>query len=211
MEQLGKVAQWHDDKGFGFIQGLDDARAARVFFHVRDYEQAGRRPEPGELVRFHLGKGEDGRLRAHRVRRAVQPKAKAAPRPGRHARSAASGRGPSWLVSFAVVALYVGALAWAIEGDRLPAALPIGFAFASAVAWIAYALDKDAAQRGRWRIPESTLHVFELAGGWPGALLAQHVMRHKTRKASYRFGFWAVMALHCAALAAWVLRERLLG
>ena len=90
-----------------------------------------------------------------------------------------------------------------------PAPVAFGFALASAVAYIAYSLDKDAAQRGRWRIAETTLHLFEFAGGWPGALLAQRVMRHKTRKASYRRGFRLVVLLHCVGLAAWIFRDRL--
>lgn len=206
MEQLGKVVQWHDDKGFGFIETVDAAGGARVFFHIRDYEQAGRRPEAGELVRFSAGKGEDGRPRAHRVRRAVQPRAKpgaprrAGPRP-------ASGSGPSPVVSFLAVAAYASALGWAIAQDRLPAPVAFAIALASAVTYIAYALDKDAAQRGRWRIAEGTLHLFELAGGWPGALLAQHVMRHKTRKASYRTAFRVVVVVHCAVLAGWIFRD----
>jgi len=208
MEQLGKVAQWQDDKGFGFIQALDDATlGGRVFFHIHDYQQSGRRPEPGELVRFIPRREEDGRLRARRVRRAVQPKAKPRAPSGRAA--PAVGRGPSPVVSVAGVALDIGALAWAIQAGRLPGPVPFGFAVASTLAYIAYALDKDAAQRGRWRIAETTLHLFEFAGGWPGALLAQHVMRHKTRKASYRRGFRLVVLLHCVGLAAWIFRDRL--
>jgi uncharacterized membrane protein YsdA (DUF1294 family)/cold shock CspA family protein len=212
-QRLGKVAQWHDGKGFGFIESLDDASGPRVFFHIRDFEQGGRRPEPGELVRFSPCQGDDGRPRAQRVRRAVQPKArsKAGTRAPSVRAASPTGRGPSPLVSFLVVALYAAALAWAIEGGRLPAPAMFGSAIASAVAFIAYWLDKHAAQGGRSRISESTLHLFELVGGWPGALLAQHVLRHKTRKASYRAAFWTVVALHCAALAAWVFRERLLG
>ena len=208
MQQLGKVAQWHDDKGYGFIAALDAEPGPRAFFHIRDYEQAGRRPEPGELVRFRPARGEDGRPRAQRVRRAVQPKARPHPKT-RSTTATRAGRGPSALVSLLLVALYAAALAWAIAVDRLPAPVAFGFALASAVAYIAYSLDKDAAQRGRWRIAEGTLHLFELAGGWPGALLAQHVMRHKTRKAAYRFEFWFVVVLHCAVLAAWIFRQQL--
>jgi uncharacterized membrane protein YsdA (DUF1294 family) len=84
-----------------------------------------------------------------------------------------------------------------------------GFAIAllSATAYLAYAFDKHAAERGRWRTPEATLHALELLGGWPGALIAQRVMRHKTRKASYRMGFWMAVAANCAALGWWIARQ----
>src|SRR3546814_17304610 len=52
-----------------------------------------------------------------------------------------------------------------------------------------YWLDKEAAQGGAQRIPESTLHLVDLLGGWPGALIAQQQFRHKTVKRSFQFAF----------------------
>jgi len=74
----------------------------------------------------------------------------------------------------------------------------------SLAAFAAHALDKRAATRNRRRTPESTLHALELLGGWPGALLARHLFRHKTRKRSYRLAFWAIVAAHLAAWALWL-------
>jgi len=60
-----------------------------------------------------------------------------------------------------------------------------------------FAVDKRAAsRRGARRIPERTLHLLELFGGWPGSLLAQQWLRHKTLKASYRRVFWSIVGLH---------------
>ena len=67
---------------------------------------------------------------------------------------------------------------------------------ASLVAIVAYWRDKRAATRGQWRTPERTLHTIELLGGWPGALLAQRLFRHKTRDPSYRLVFFGIIALH---------------
>ena len=67
---------------------------------------------------------------------------------------------------------------------------------ASALSFLAYGIDKATAQTGAWRIPESFLHLLGLAGGWPGALLARHLFRHKTRKTSFRIGFWLAAALN---------------
>lgn len=62
-----------------------------------------------------------------------------------------------------------------------------------------FAYDKRAAKRrGARRIPERTLHLLELSGGWPGSLFAQQWLRHKTVKASYRRVFWAIVTLHLA-------------
>ena len=64
------------------------------------------------------------------------------------------------------------------------------YGISSSITYGLYALDKIRAQQGEWRISENTLHLLELAGGWPGALLAQEYVRHKTVKTSYQFTFW---------------------
>ena len=79
------------------------------------------------------------------------------------------------------------------------------YAVASVAAFIAYGLDKRAALRGRWRVPEASLHLIELLGGFPGALLGQHAFRHKRRKARYMIIFWLIVALHAAAWLLWAL------
>ena len=68
--------------------------------------------------------------------------------------------------------------------------------FASLVAYVLYARDKRRARLGEWRTPESVLHGWELAGGWPGAWLAQRRLRHKNAKFSFQFVFWAIVGLH---------------
>jgi uncharacterized membrane protein YsdA (DUF1294 family) len=66
----------------------------------------------------------------------------------------------------------------------------------SAVAFLLYWSDKRKARADAWRTPENVLHAVELAGGWPGALLAQQVFRHKTRKVSFQVVFWFIVLLH---------------
>ena len=70
----------------------------------------------------------------------------------------------------------------------------------------AYAWDKRQAVRRQWRIPESRLHLLELFGGWPGALVARQWLRHKTEKRSYRLVFWFIVLLHLTLWALWVGR-----
>jgi uncharacterized membrane protein YsdA (DUF1294 family) len=62
--------------------------------------------------------------------------------------------------------------------------------------YVAYRSDKKRAERGEWRIPESTLHFLEQAGGWPAAFLAQRLLRHKISKSSYQVVFWTTVAIH---------------
>jgi uncharacterized membrane protein YsdA (DUF1294 family) len=73
----------------------------------------------------------------------------------------------------------------------------------SVVAFVMYAVDKAAAQRrGRRRIPERTLLMLAVVGGWPGSIVAQQTLRHKTQKRSFRRAFWAAVALNLLVLAA---------
>lgn len=78
------------------------------------------------------------------------------------------------------------------------------YLLASALAFAAYGIDKAAAIGGTWRIPEAFLHLLGFVGGWPGALVAQRLFRHKSRKASFQVVFWVVAALN-AAVALWLL------
>jgi uncharacterized membrane protein YsdA (DUF1294 family) len=65
-----------------------------------------------------------------------------------------------------------------------------------------YSLDKAAAEAGRWRTSEGTLLLWGLLGGWPGALVAQKVRRHKSRKQPFQFLFWLTVVLNCGLLLA---------
>ncbi len=82
--------------------------------------------------------------------------------------------------------------------------LPMGLAgmylTLSLLCFIAYAIDKSAAKHGRWRTKESTLHVLALAGGWPGALCAQHLLRHKTVKTTFKRVFWLTVLTNLGVL-----------
>jgi uncharacterized membrane protein YsdA (DUF1294 family) len=71
---------------------------------------------------------------------------------------------------------------------------------ASAASIVVYAVDKSAARDGRWRARESTLHLLAVIGGWPGALVAQRLFRHKSRKPSFQAAFLLTVVLNCALL-----------
>ncbi|MBC7836101.1 MAG: DUF1294 domain-containing protein [Phycisphaerales bacterium] len=73
-------------------------------------------------------------------------------------------------------------------------------ALASVVAFAAYGLDKRAACRDRRRTPERALHGMSLLGGWPGALVAMRVFRHKRQKAAFARVFWVTVAVHVAVV-----------
>lgn len=76
----------------------------------------------------------------------------------------------------------------------------------SAVTYALYFRDKRKAEAGEWRIPESTLHLAELIGGWPAAFFAQREFRHKISKQSYQATFWMIVILYQAVAGDFLLQ-----
>jgi uncharacterized membrane protein YsdA (DUF1294 family) len=80
------------------------------------------------------------------------------------------------------------------------------YAVMSVLTFVVYAVDKSAARRARRRVSEKTLHLLALLGGWPGALLAMPVFRHKRRKTSFVAILWLIALAHSVAWMWLVLR-----
>ena len=89
-------------------------------------------------------------------------------------------------------------LAWFYEHP--PCAILAWYALMSLLTLVLYWRDKRAAVLGLWRTPEGTLHLLELLGGWPGALMGQKKLRHKCSKVSYQVEFWIVVVLNILGL-----------
>lgn len=87
---------------------------------------------------------------------------------------------------------------------RLPLPVVVIYGLVSILTFLVYRFDKAAAQHGRWRTKESSLLLLGLVGGWPGAVLAQRVLRHKSRKKSFQWAFWGTVVINFVALA-WLL------
>jgi len=104
----------------------------------------------------------------------------------------------------ALVAAFHAFVAAATIMGKLPVAVLVLYLVGSVIAYVAYAVDKSAAKHGQWRTNENTLHLLSLIGGWPGALVAQKRLRHKSRKASFQIVFWTTVVLNCGALG-WLL------
>ena len=185
MRYQGKIANWKDDQGFGFITPNGDGK--QVFVHIKSFANRQRRPVGNEIVTYELKTDAKGRAQAESVAFVGE----------RVPSTTLSGGSNVSLILAAAFLVFVAGSAFA---GKLPFAV-LGLYFAaSAVAFVAYALDKSAARKDHWRTQESTLHLFALVGGWPGALAAQRLLRHKSKKQSFQIVFWATVVLNCGTL-----------
>ena len=199
MEQHGVLRSWNDNKGFGFIH----ADNSDYFVHISSVRGADR-PQQGETVFFVAGKDEKGRLRAQHVRTsmersAVQRKPATSPHtniPAHRQRLRSSGnlkRALSLLIVAGAIPAIGTWYAFTQHAVLWPLLLYVAMSLFSV---LQYWCDKHNAQIGQWRIPEKQLHAVELLGGWPGALLAQQLLRHKTQKTSFQVVFWLIILAH---------------
>lgn len=192
MRLAGRLSDWNDEKGFGFVE--PNGGGDRAFVHIKAFQRGSRRPLAGDLISYTVARDERGRLNALEVRHAGE-KVEAPRTPPR--------------VPRAVLGSASLALAAALGALRvLPAIVVLALFGLSLVAYAMYWLDKSAAQRGGQRTPENTLHLVGLAGGWPGALIAQQHFRHKTVKQPFQVVFWVTVGVNVAALA-WLVRSGL--
>lgn len=99
----------------------------------------------------------------------------------------------------AAIAVFLVVYLAAVFFWRVPVWLAGVYGLMSVVAFAAYAVDKSAAQSGGKRISENTLLMLGLVGGWPGAIIAQQLLHHKSSKASFRAIFWFTAAVNVAA------------
>lgn len=187
MKKAGRIKSWNAEKGYGFIDVHSDLKD--VFFHVTALQTRSVQPKPGDRVSFEIARGKDGRMQAIDVAIAGAPKS-------------AKDTGAGWFpVLFGLAAL--GGIVVSALGGYLPRQVGIVCVVASIVAFVAYAVDKARASRNAWRIPEANLHLIALCGGWPGALAAQHLLRHKNRKQEFQVTFWGTVVLNIGAVVFW--------
>jgi uncharacterized membrane protein YsdA (DUF1294 family) len=106
-----------------------------------------------------------------------------------------------------IAALFVLFVIGETLAGRLPRVVIATYGAVSILTFLVYWLDKSAAQQGRWRTKESSLLFLGLACGWPGAVVAQRVLRHKSRKKSFQAAFWGTVVMN-AVILGWLLTDR---
>ena len=185
----GTLTSWNDERGFGRIESSQGGEP--IFVHVSAWPRNSGRPQLKQALSFEVELGPKGK----RALNLQLIQSRRAPIKSERASRAQWGTAslfvlPSFLLLYVVIAIL-----W-----KPPLWLAALYVVASGATFVAYAADKSAASSGSWRTPESTLHALALAGGWPGALLAQQLLRHKSTKREFRQVFWVTVVLNLTAL-----------
>lgn len=189
MKYQGRIQNWDDAKGFGFVE--PNGGGTRAFVHISSFLKRSRRPINGDIIVYETKEDGKGGHKAVSVKLLKDYK---------NVRSKPSASKPGSNAAKLVITGYCGALVLLNVMGQLPVNLVYFCIVMSAVAFCLYGVDKSAAKHQRWRISESKLHVLGLLGGWPGAFVAQHVFKHKRSKPAFMRVFWATAALNTIAI-----------
>ena len=189
MLRRGNITIWNDKKGFGFI--TPNAGGEKLFFHIKSCIPQHHRPEINQSVTYSLSVDKQGRTCATRV---ILP----------HDEVLLKNKKNKGSLALIGAALFFTAVCISVFAEKIPPVILGFYLVVSLFTFIIYARDKSAAQKGAWRTPENTLHLLSLIGGWPGALIAQQKLRHKSQKQPFRFIFWITLLVNCCAFV-WLL------
>ena len=185
MRLKGTLLKWNNDKAFGFItpnSGGDD-----VFIHKTAFENRQRTPKANDVITFSITKDKQGRYCAANATYLGEKLIK---------------RQTKRINKFSIYlsVAFLGFLMVALLLNYIPQALALAYLALSVFTYLIYALDKSKAKRGAWRISEASLHFLALIGGWPGGAIAQQLLRHKSKKRSFRIIFWVTVIINCVTL-----------
>jgi uncharacterized membrane protein YsdA (DUF1294 family)/cold shock CspA family protein len=179
-KKSGTIIEWKPKSPFGFA----DTGEERHFLHISNFVVRERWPENGDRVSYQMGVDGKGRPCAQQI--------------VLHA----SGSVFRWghLLELALL-LALPTLAMALVPSDFYEYLGFWWivfcaACTSALAGTLIWLDKRFSIIAHSRVPEATLHLFELCAGWPGSFISQRVMRHKISKKKYQIVFWSIVLIY---------------
>jgi uncharacterized membrane protein YsdA (DUF1294 family)/cold shock CspA family protein len=185
MRIQGKIIKWNDDKGFGFIAPNNGGRD--IFVHRKSFLKCLRQPVVGEVVTFEIVSTLEGKTWAGNVLFQGQGD------PGKNAMIID-------VISIIVAFIFFTVISGLVFLDLLPILFLAIYSFVSLVTFFVYRIDKLSAECNDWRTSEVRLHLLSLFGGWPGALVAQRILHHKSKKQSFRAVFRITVILNLGFL-----------
>ena len=189
----GLLKTWNDERGFGFIQPTNGGQ--ELFVHIKSFPAGYGRPALNLKITFEVEQTAEGKKRAKNVL-LVRPAQTSAQAKGKS--TARWEKASIFALAFFALLYLVVTIIWGTA-----VLLAVGYVVMSLTCGLFYAHDKTAAQANEWRTPEGTLLMLGLVGGWPGAIVAQQMLRHKTSKVSFRVAFWLTVLVNVGVFVAY--------
>jgi uncharacterized membrane protein YsdA (DUF1294 family)/cold shock CspA family protein len=189
MRKQGRLKSWNDKKGFGFI--ANPSGGADTFIHISAFKKRNVRPVINQTIIFTPSKDEQGRPRATLAElkdfnNFVSVKTASVNfAMGFKAKLLIAGSAGFMMIVLALVLF-----------NRLPLFVLYLYSILSIVSIAFYQIDKFAAQQGHWRTTEKFLQLLSLIGGWPGAIVMQQLLKHKSKKLSFRLKHFVMVAIN---------------
>mgnify|MGYP001458576186 CR=1 FL=1 len=181
----GRLTEWHDGKGYGFIQGITDARHKAVFLHIKNFKQQGPRPIVGCVVEYELGLDKKSRPHAINV---CYVKANQVQQP--QPITIKMTKALAWHPMYIVMVIYWVSLFVLSAFAMLPSLSLMVIMLVNAYTYWAYYKDKQAAIQQDNRISEQHLLLMCALGGWTAAWFAGQNFRHKTQKQPFKHYYY---------------------
>jgi len=190
MQSEGKLKSWDDERAFGFIEPRHGGQD--IFVHITAFKGKSVKPKIGQSLTFEVELNAEGKKRAKNVQSVLTSRLR------KTKNSPAQWGGVSYFaIPVFVVVFVVVSMIW-----RTPLWIAGLYLIASIISFAAYAVDKTAAVAGRWRVSEGALILLGIIGGWPGAIVAQQILRHKSNKAEFLAAFWGSVFVNVVAFVA---------
>lgn len=195
MRDQGRLIEWFDDKGYGFIQPQDSTKD-RVFLHIKNFSKPGPRPIVGCALEYTVILDAKSRfnaidvvyLKAHQIQKKQTVKMPTK----QHITHQNKPLKPMQIacIAYIVILGLLTLIGW------LAGVVLLGLCLINIITYWCYAQDKEAAQLGNRRISEQNLHILSFLGGWPAAWLAQQKFRHKTQKQTFQRIYYCTIILN---------------
>ncbi len=181
----GQLIKWHADKAYGFI--APTGGGSHVFIHKSAFENRQREPKLKDVITFSITKDSDNRYCACEATFSGEKLKQKKPK-------------KVSLFSIFLSLTFLALLVITAFLGYFPQKIMLFYLSLSFITYLIYAFDKSKAKRKAWRTSEGTLHILALAGGWPGAALAQQLLRHKSSKRDFRVIFWLTVMINLGML-----------
>jgi uncharacterized membrane protein YsdA (DUF1294 family)/cold shock CspA family protein len=188
----GTLKSWNDERGLGLLAA--DQGGQDIVVQLEALAPVAGKPSVGQRFSFEVEPALGGIKRAKNLAQAPRGAGNRQMRQRQRDRAGEVGLRCLLVIPAFALTFLAAAVFW-----RIDLWVAAHYLIASLVTAIAYASDKTAAVEGRLRTSEFTLLMLGFVGGWPGAVLAQQMLRHKIRKASFQTLFWLTVLVNVMA------------